>query len=556
MSERQGVRVGTEFGPRLRAFRESANLTQQQLATLMSCSRKQVGRWEIGETMPKKSRLLQMEGPLGLAPGTLVEILESLDSQARGHRMRRVSQLFEEGFGSETNLAEQALGEPAHPRRLTEDRLSTGAEVVEALIQLSVLASRQTPGPHESVTLIAGDRMARHIDRSNAKRRWKRAIQALLASGWRIQHLWCGTEVPVFEEWIVDFLGFEGRYELNTVGRAGLTPSFVLLDIPGVGGLIAFVRRDSIDVSAWASTEGPILELVHHAAIYALGAGQMEPSRQFTQFEGREEMAPGLTSARLESEVQTAIGEKLPGEQLLLRDGFSNLTMPEEVAIRMREKRLAGAGLEQATAIRSFYETRLQRIRRFEDWLVQHEGIRAICSLEAIDEFIATGSWPMELLPEASAAVDDPLLRRAWIENVIRLLKDHPRTFQLGLVDRQTRPLLGRAEWKTVGDRCLLFTVGASSSRTQAYGHSFDPGVVATFRSIFEDVWGALPQSARDTRSVIARLERAIKRRARPPSRAQGPAAVNQPAQRTRQRSGNGQPPRPPAQAAKDRPAR
>jgi transcriptional regulator with XRE-family HTH domain len=523
LSDRQSARVGAELGPRLRAFRESANLTQQQLATELGCSRKQVGRWEIGETTPKKPRLAQMEGPLGLAPGTLAEILDSLDSQARGHRMRRVSQLFEEGFGSETDLAEQALGDLGRTRRLTEGRLATGAEVVEALIQLSVLASRQAPGPHDSVTLIAGDRMARHIDRANAKRRWKRAIQALLAGGWRIQHLWCGTEVPIFEEWIVDFLGFEGRYELYSVGRGGLTPSFVLLDIPGVGGLIAFVRRDNPDVSAWASTEGPILELVHDAAIYALGAGQVEPSRQFTQFEGREEMAPGLTSARLESEVQHAIGEKLPGEQLLLRDGFSNLTMPEEVAIRMREKRLAGAGLEQAAAIRSFYETRLQRVRRFEEWLVQHVGIRAICSLEAIDEFMATGSWPMEALPEAAAAVDDPLLRRAWIANVVRLLKDHPRTFQLGLVDRQTRPLLDRAEWKTVGDRCLLFTVGASSSRTQAYGHSFDPGVVATFRGIFEDVWGALPQSARDTRSVIARLERAVKRRPRAASRSPEP---------------------------------
>jgi hypothetical protein len=74
--------------------------------------------------------------------------------------------------------------------------------------------------------------------------------------------------VPAFEERIVDFLGFEGRYELSTVGRGGVTPAFVLLDIPGVGGLIAFVRRDSPDVSAWVSTSGPILDLVHDAAIY------------------------------------------------------------------------------------------------------------------------------------------------------------------------------------------------------------------------------------------------------------------------------------------------
>ena len=60
--------------------------------------------------------------------------------------------------------------------------------------------------------------MARHIDRSNARKRWKLAIQALLASGWGIRHLWVGTEVPSFEEWIVDFLGFEGRYDYGVLG--------------------------------------------------------------------------------------------------------------------------------------------------------------------------------------------------------------------------------------------------------------------------------------------------------------------------------------------------
>ena len=93
------------------------------------------------------------------------------------------------------------------------------------------------------MTLISGAWMARHIDRSNAKKRWKLAIQALLASGWGIRHLWVGTEVPSFEEWIVDFLGFEGRYELLTIGRGGGALPFVPLDIPGFG----FIYVDGCD---------------------------------------------------------------------------------------------------------------------------------------------------------------------------------------------------------------------------------------------------------------------------------------------------------------------
>jgi hypothetical protein len=62
-----------------------------------------------------------------------------------------------------------------------------------------------------------------------------------------------------------------------------------------------------------------------------------------------------------------------------------------------------------------------------------------------------------------------------------------------------------------VGDRCLFFGVGVPGTRSRAYGHSFDRGVVTTFRGIFEDLWEALPGSAHDPRLVIARLERAIK---------------------------------------------
>jgi len=508
-------RLVSDFGARLRAFREAAGLTQQELADRVRCSRKQVGRWEAGETLPQRARLAHLEPPLGLVPGTLSEVLESLDYQARGNRMRRVGRLFEEGFGAHTlgsaDLASQALvGWAPQPGHVPEGRLTTWTELAEALIRLAAAGSQCSPEDRGSVTLISGAWMARHIDRSNAKKRWKLAIQALLASGWGIRHLWVGTEVPSFEEWIVDFLGFEGRYELFTIGRGGGALPFVLLDIPGFGGVFAFVRRDEPDVMAWVSTRSPIVDFVHDAATYTLAAAQLEPSRQFVQYEGYEDVAPALTHARLELEIQCAIGEKLPGEQLILEDGLSTASQPEDVALQLREYRLARANSEQAAALRDYYEARFQRIRRFEE-AAADEGIRAISSLEAIDEFMTTGSWPLDLFRHVPGIVESPQLRKVWIENVIRLLRAHPRTFKLALVDRQTRPLLRRAYWKTVGDRCLFFGVGVPGTRSRAYGHSFDRGVVTRFCGIFEDLWEALPGSAHDPRLVIARLERAIK---------------------------------------------
>ncbi len=475
-------RLVSDFGARLRVFREAAGLTQQELADRVRCSRKQVGRWEAGETLPQRTRLAHLEPPLGLVPGTLSEVLESLDYQARGNRMRRVGRLFEEGFGAHTlgsaDLASQALvGWAPQPGDIPEGRLTTWSELAEALIRLAANGSQCSPGDHGNVTLISGSWMARHIDRSNARKRWKLAIQALLASGWGIRHLWVGTEVPSFEEWIVDFLGFEGRYELLTIGRGGGALPFVLLDIPGFGGVFAFVRRDEPDVMAWVSTRSPIVDFVHDAATYTLAAAQLEPSRQFVQYEGYEDVAPALTHARLELEIQCAIGEKLPGEQLILEDGFSTASQPEDVALQLREYRLARANSEQAAA----------------------------------DEFMTTGSWPLDLFRHVPGIVESPQLRKVWIENVIRLLRAHPRTFKLALVDRQTRPLLRRAYWKTVGDRCLFFGVGVPGTRSRAYGHSFDRGVVTTFRGIFEDLWEALPGNTHDPRLVIARLERAIK---------------------------------------------
>ena len=71
-------RLVSDFEARLRAFREAAGLTQQELADRVRCSRKQGGRWEAGETLPQRTRLAHPEPPLGLVPGTLSEVLESL----------------------------------------------------------------------------------------------------------------------------------------------------------------------------------------------------------------------------------------------------------------------------------------------------------------------------------------------------------------------------------------------------------------------------------------------------------------------------------------------
>jgi len=59
------------FGPRLKALRRQANLTQQALADRLGVGQQTVREWERGDKRPLLERIPRLAEVLGVAPGRL-----------------------------------------------------------------------------------------------------------------------------------------------------------------------------------------------------------------------------------------------------------------------------------------------------------------------------------------------------------------------------------------------------------------------------------------------------------------------------------------------------
>ena len=396
------------------------------------------------------------------------------------------------------------------------------AELIQGFVSVAAAAAALTPNDDEWITFISGTWMGRAAEAADPKGRRKLALQAMLARGWPVRHLWCGSDKPRFEEWIIDFLGFHGTYELTRVKRR--TPSYDLLHIPRVGGYIAFVGTQSDQLRAWFTAEGSVAlsQVVRDAANHAWATCVLDEWTQVLLFEGQDEIAPGITSAELELEEHASLVEGRQGERVSLKDGLSNCTQPMSIAAELRKRHtvMARTSLEQA-AVDRFYTARERRIDHF-DRLLREGRIRALCTLDAVSNFMLTGRWEGErsnpIGPQLAMAE-----RVQWIRHLIDRIRNHSSTFQLALIDESThlrdlrgldiRPLLRRAQWDAIGETHLLFEVAeAVGAGPGASGRSSTADVVAAFRSIFDDIWDLLPSRVYEPTRVMRQLKDLIKK--------------------------------------------
>lgn len=63
----------TDFAKRLRFLRKQRGLTIAALAEKMGISKASVGAWEVGDTVPRQTRLLQLCEIFGVSPNYLLE---------------------------------------------------------------------------------------------------------------------------------------------------------------------------------------------------------------------------------------------------------------------------------------------------------------------------------------------------------------------------------------------------------------------------------------------------------------------------------------------------
>ena len=63
----------TEIGHNIRLARESAGLTQKELATRIGVAQARIAEWERGKVDPTGSTLIKIAAALGIEPGELLK---------------------------------------------------------------------------------------------------------------------------------------------------------------------------------------------------------------------------------------------------------------------------------------------------------------------------------------------------------------------------------------------------------------------------------------------------------------------------------------------------
>lgn len=64
--------LAVRFGATLRRLRKAAGQTQRSLGVLIGVDQTMLSQWESGTAIPTLPRVVQLEGALGLAPGSLL----------------------------------------------------------------------------------------------------------------------------------------------------------------------------------------------------------------------------------------------------------------------------------------------------------------------------------------------------------------------------------------------------------------------------------------------------------------------------------------------------
>ncbi|MGH9022954.1 MAG: hypothetical protein ACRDV9_07625, partial [Acidimicrobiia bacterium] len=348
--------------------------------------------------------------------------------------------------------------------------------------------------------------------------------------GWNVEHLCCGSTLPPFDEGLLHFLGFPGRYRLTQPTPGGITPSYDVLHVPGVGGILAFVPASLAEATGWLILDGDTgPSLTFSAAHHAQQLARAVPAGQIDVFD-ETPIGPDMTQADLDLEHFLAYIE---GRGSYSQDYFSNglwrALMPAHVVVSQQRRALErierGDGLpagvrpdDARSAVNAFYADRIQRVTQTELQLRAGRQVRIIVPASTIEAFVQSGQWEGDKDQRTTTADVD---RVAVLEKVLRLLEETSErgNLQIALIEDEHHALMSRCQWATFsppgathdeGWRChLLFSIRpAWGSSVVVAGRSDDPNVIATFKVIFEGLWEDLP--AAWEANTIVRLKRAI----------------------------------------------
>ena len=131
-----------EFGRRMRAARQRANLTQQDVADRMGVAWRQAQKWDSGNVLPRANRIPQIAEILGVDVAYLQEPVDE-------HTVDRTARLVQENavaLRTTLSLLDELLHEVRANRKLAVDataQVTTRLEALEARAEAGSFSAAQ-----------------------------------------------------------------------------------------------------------------------------------------------------------------------------------------------------------------------------------------------------------------------------------------------------------------------------------------------------------------------------------------------------------------------------
>jgi hypothetical protein len=496
-------------GSYLRILRqEHGHLSLSKFARLVGLTTGYLSVIERDKKKVTDTILEAYERGLGLTPGSLKYVIQKQQDTGVMGLLHEVW-VRPLGDGLDTALPASISAEGARVP------LITGVQNVQlqacALLDSAAHERRQTKQT-DSILIASNSSVDALAVAQDLQELWLSTLAKVLQRGWRVVHLWVlagevDQTISLIEK-MFPLLGQNGEYKpvYYSIEQYKLPAPLGIVLVPGQGAMLLFGANQSVHFdTAFSFLDSEAISSIQ-GYFHRLSAGA-RPLLNVYQ------------AKSVDFDYELANADNQEGERCMIKDGFSNIMLPESV-YQTRAQYLSklevvkGKVLDRATRLKYKHclDYRMGRIYSFEKH-VATGAVRHIASKQAIERMLQDGYF----------ARDDWLMNEDWarltpeeaadcVHNVIRLLRTHPK-FELGLVDENEFREHLRVFWTAVGTHSVLLEAwreNENGEREESDLVLSEPLVVTAFQAHFARIWDGIQPSARERDSVIRWLERQL----------------------------------------------
>ncbi|MBI3977293.1 MAG: helix-turn-helix transcriptional regulator [Chloroflexi bacterium] len=533
---------GGKLGAAMRLARHENGISLSKLAQRLSYTRGYLSAIETGVEWPSRELVEAYERELGVLPGQLTQLADSLaparrQSSSAERTREAVGDLLayaRQGVGRAPEL-EESNGQPAQLRTLPalaqqrvlpnlEEALQLATELVQDLARAPA-----PPGQTIVFTSTGGSDAFSPIPALASQ--WRQTLRTALAQGWGVVHLFRfdrdrDTHFDLVAE-VLGLVGFAGHYQPYWLPQpVGAAVPYDLLIVPGKGAMLFLATRqkDHADAACFFPDNPDLLAFLrNHVEMLRSHA---TPFLNVYRCPAYSQRMPHLFPDVIRFDYAITRAELEPGDGFLVKDGLNNLLLPITILQERVSQVSKARGEEQNVWIHTLVENRLRRVAVFHDH-VRTWRFREICTKRAIEKLVTSGSlldhgWlqPPPAAQRGMEGADEPPVlltpkqRADYLQAVADFLKAYPN-YEIGLLDDPVAGAVVETAWaiRGQGDAGMLFLKTwylEGDERVEINLEITHAAVVQAFRAYFLDLWESLPGLNQDKNEVIAWLEAQI----------------------------------------------